>query len=359
MSCELTRRFVAGASPLCHNILYCIWHTGWASGIDMLRKILVLAGLLSAVTFTSAYAAATQPFEAWVTELKAEAEKQGISRSIFDQAFTGVTPIPRVVELDRKQPEFTLTFEQYLTRVVPDARIQKGRALLKENKALLTEVSEKYGVQPRFIVALWGVETDFGRITGGFPVVASLATLAYDGRRSAFFRKELLLALKILEQGHIAPGDMKGSWAGAMGQSQFMPSSFHNFAVDYNGDGHKDIWGTKADVFGSIANYLSKSGWNNSETWGRAVSLPANFDKSLVDSKITKTMREWEALGVTRRDGGPLPSRNLTSQLVVPGDGELAPAYLAYSNYEVILKWNRSSYFATAVGTLAEAIGQE
>ncbi len=329
----------------------------WAQ--NMLRKILVLAGLLSAVTFTSAYATGTQPFEAWVAELKAEAEKQGISRPILDQAFAGVAPIPRIIELDRKQPEFTLTFEQYLTRVVPDSRIKKGRALLKQNKALLAEVSKKFGVQPRFIIALWGVETDFGRITGGFPVVASLATLAYDGRRSAFFRKELLLALKILEQGHIAHSDMKGSWAGAMGQSQFMPSSFHNFAIDYDGDGHKDIWGTKADVFGSIANYLSKSGWNDSETWGRPVSLPATFDKSLVDSKITKTMREWEALGVTRRDGTPLPSRNLTSQLIVPGDGELAPAYLAYSNYEVILKWNRSSYFATAVGTLAEAIGQE
>lgn len=325
----------------------------------MLKKILILAGLLSASTFTTAYAAAPQPFGAWVAELKAEAEMQGISKSILDQAFAGTAPIPRVIELDRKQPEFTLTFEQYLTRVVPRSRIEKGRAMLQENKALLTEVSAKYGVQPRFIVALWGVETDFGRVTGGFPVIDSLATLAYDGRRSAFFRKELLLALKILDEGHIAPGDMKGSWAGAMGQSQFMPSSFHNFAVDYDGDGHKDIWNTRADIFGSIANYLSRSGWNSSETWGRAVLLPATFDKSLVDSKITKTMREWEALGVTRRDGGPLPRRNLTSQLVVPGDGELAPAYLAYSNYEVILKWNRSSYFATAVGTLAEAIGSE
>lgn len=326
--------------------------------MDMLRNILVLAGLFSAISFTSAYANVAQPFEEWVDELKAEAENQGISRPLLDRAFVGVAPIPRVIELDRKQPEFTLTFDQYLTRVVPKARIQKGRKLLDENRALLTAISEKYGVQPRFIVALWGVETDFGRVTGGFPVVASLATLAYDGRRSAYFRKELLTALKILHQGHIAPAEMKGSWAGAMGQSQFMPSSFDNFAVDYDGDGHKDIWGTKADVFASIANYLSRSGWNNSETWGRPVNLPADFDKSLVDSKIKKTMREWETLGVTRRDGSPLPSRNLVSQLIVPGDGELAPAYLAYSNYEVILKWNRSSYFATAVGTLAEAIGR-
>ena len=325
----------------------------------MLRKILAIAGLLTAATFISPHAAATQSFDSWVTDLKAEAEKQGISRPVLEQAFAGVVPNPRVIELDRKQPEFTLTFEQYLDRVVPSSRIKKGRALLKENKELLDEVAKKFGVQPRFIVALWGVETDFGRITGGLPVIASLATLAYDGRRSAFFRKELLLALKILEQGHIAHGDMMGSWAGAMGQCQFMPSSFHNFAIDYDGDGHKDIWKTKADVFGSIANYLSKSGWNETETWGRPVSLPTNFDKSLVDSKVTKTMREWEALGVTRRDGTSLPRRNLASQLIVPGDGELAPAYLAYSNYEVILKWNRSTYFATAVGTLAEAIRLE
>ncbi|UUX50164.1 lytic murein transglycosylase [Nisaea acidiphila] len=324
----------------------------------MIGRYLLAAGLLVTAAFGPAEAIAAQPFEDWVKELKAEAAGQGIDQKILDQAFAGVAPIPRVIELDRKQPEFTLTFEQYLTRVVPNARIQKGRKLLAENKALLTEVSEKYGVQPRFIVALWGVETDFGRITGGFPVVASLATLAHDGRRSAFFRKELLLALKILDEGHIAPGDMKGSWAGAMGQSQFMPSSFHNFAVDHNGDGHKDIWGTKEDVFASIANYLSRSGWNADTNWGRAVALPAGFDKSLVDSKKQKTMREWEALGVKRRDGGPLPERNLSSHLVVPGDGELAPAYLAYANYDVILKWNRSSYFATAVGTLADAIGR-
>lgn len=323
----------------------------------MIRRSLLAVALCAGFTFGQAEAS-SQPFDAWLADLKAEAISQGIDRGILDQAFEGVAPIPRVIELDRRQPEFTLTFQQYLERVVPNSRIQKGRKMLAENRVILTEVAEKYGVQPRFIVALWGVETDFGRVTGGFPVIASLATLAHDGRRSAFFRKELLLALKILDEGHIAPGDMKGSWAGAMGQSQFMPSSFHNFAVDYDGDGNKDIWGTRKDVFASIANYLSRSGWNNSQTWGRPVLLPDGFDKSLVDSKKVKTMREWEALGVTRRDGGPLPKRNLSSQLIVPGDGELAPAYLAYSNYDVILKWNRSSYFATAVGTLAEAIGR-
>jgi membrane-bound lytic murein transglycosylase B len=350
--------YLASFLALCHNFTNRQESQSLAlDARNMMRRSILAAGLLAAISFGPA-SASEQPFEAWVADLKAEAASQGIKRDILDQAFAGVAPIPRVIELDRKQPEFTLTCEQYLTRVVPDARIQKGRQLLAENRALLDEVSAKYGVQPRFIVALWGVETDFGRITGGFPVVASLATLAYDGRRSAFFRKELLLALKILDEGHIAPGDMKGSWAGAMGQSQFMPSSFTNFAVDHNGDGHKDIWGTKEDVFASIANYLSRSGWNNDINWGRAVTLPVGFDKSLIDAKVIKTMREWEALGVTRRDGGALPERNLTSHLVVPGDGELAPAYLAYANYDVILKWNRSSYFATAVGTLADAIGR-
>lgn len=299
--------------------------------------------------------AASQSFESWVAALRQEARGRGISAATLDAALAGVRPIPRVIELDRKQPEFTLTFQQYVERVVPQGRIDKGRQLLAENRALLETISRKYGVPARYIVALWGVETDFGRITGGFPVIAALATLAYDGRRSAFFRTELLHALRIVEDGHIDAKAMIGSWAGAMGQSQFMPSSFVAYAVDHNGDGRRDIWGTKADVFASIANYLSRSGWNEEQTWGRAVQLPDGFDRRLADGRTRKPLEAWRDLGVRRADGGELPRRDLRAALVLPTDS-MTPAYLAYDNFEVILKWNRSTYFAIAVGRLADAL---
>ena len=211
-------------------------------------------------------------------------------------------------------------------------------------------------MQSRYIVALWGIETDFGRITGGFPVISSLATLAYDGRRSKFFRKELLLALKIVDGGHILAKDMVGSWAGAMGQNQFMPSSFHAYAVDYDKDGSKDIWKTLPDVFASIANYLSKSGWQADQTWGRPVRLPENFSRKFLGRKIKKPLGEWQQLGVRKLSGQDLPKRNLLSSIIRPEKGQIGPAFVIYNNYEVILKWNRSNYFATAVGTLSDKI---
>jgi membrane-bound lytic murein transglycosylase B len=305
----------------------------------------------------SASASPSQPFDQWLAEVRAEARTQGVSDRTLDAAFDGVQPIPRVVELDRNQPEFRLKFDEYLGRVVTQGRIATGRRLMQEHAALLDEVSAKYGVQKRFIVALWGIETDFGRITGGFPVIAALATLAYDGRRSAFFRKELMLALQILEQGHIAASEMKGSWAGAMGQSQFMPSSFHRFAVDYDGDGHKDIWGTLPDVFGSIARYLSQSGWRDDITWGREVALPQDFDRRLIGLETKKPLSAWQDLGIRRPGGGDLPGRDLRASIVeVTERSGRARHFLAYDDFEVILKWNRSTYFAIAVGTLADAL---
>ena len=195
--------------------------------------------------------------------------------------------------------------------MVSDRRARKGRELLDRHAALLAQVSETYGVQARFIVALWGIETDFGRITGGFPVIASLATLAHDGRRSAFFRKELMLALEIIDQGHIDVEGMIGSWAGAMGQNQFMPSSYHAYAVDHDGDGEKNIWGSLPDVFASTANYLARSGWSDDATWGRQVRLPAGFSGDLVGRKTVKdwpTGSVWESAGRTARPARPEPS---------------------------------------------------
>ncbi|MDZ7752408.1 MAG: lytic murein transglycosylase [Gammaproteobacteria bacterium] len=298
-----------------------------------------------------------QDFDTWVAGLKQEAREAGISESVLEDAFAGVAPIPRIIELDRSQPEFTLTFEEYLERVLPPRRVRMGRERLEAHGPLLEAIGNKYGVQPRFIVALWGIETDFGRITGGYPVIAALATLAHDGRRSAFFRGELLKALRILDQGHIDVAAMQGSWAGAMGQVQFMPSSFLNFAQDYDGDGRKDIWTTTADAFASAANYLARSGWNPEQTWGRKARLPADFDPDLVGRDIGKNLQEWQALGVRRADGRDLPAVDIRASVVQPG-GPDGPAYVVYNNYHVLLKWNRSDYFATTVGTLADRIAE-
>lgn len=301
-------------------------------------------------------AATVEDFSAWLKSVRAEAEGRGIKSATLDAAFRGLKPIPRVIELDRKQPEFTLTFKQYLERVVSDRRARIGRERLRTHRVLLDEISKKYKVQPRFIVALWGIETDFGRITGGFPVVASLATLAHDGRRSKFFRKELMLALEIIDQGHISAPAMIGSWAGAMGQNQFMPSSFHAYAVDHDGDGNKDIWGTLPDIFASIANYLSRSGWRDDLTWGRPAALPAGFSKRHTGRKVKKTLAEWQSLGVRKAGGGDLPTRVLNAAVITPQKGSLDPAFIAYHNYNVILRWNRSDYFAIAVGTLSDRL---
>lgn len=314
--------------------------------------------LLFALSLTAfrATAADKPAFDVWLRDLQREAAEKGIGQATIDSALVGLKPIPRVIELDRRQPEFTLTFQQYMDRVVPQSRVEKGKQRLNENRALLERVSKKYGVQARFIVAFWGIETDFGRVTGGFPVIAALATLAHDGRRSSYFRKELMYALEIVDRGHIGAKEMMGSWAGAMGQAQFMPSSFKSFAVDGDGDGRIDLWTNKADVFASAANYLARSGWKSDETWGRPVKLPEGFDTTAVGAKVRKPITAWHAMGVRRLDGGDLPKRDLKAAIVL-GDGKTGPAFLVYDNYHTILKWNRSIFFAVAVGSLADRIG--
>jgi len=321
----------------------------------MLRRLgigttLVLWALVAAAP---AFAAGTD-FNSWLTGVRQEAIGQGLRAQSVDLALRGVHPIDRVLELDRKQPESTLTFEQYVDRVVSQQRIAAGRDKLAENRALLDEVGRRYGVQPRFIVALWGIETDFGRVTGDFPIISALATLAYDGRRSAFFRKELIAAIRIVDQGYIRPEEMTGSWAGAMGQSQFMPSSYLQYAVSYRDDGRRDIWHRREDVFASIANYLHQLGWKGDETWGRRVQLPAKFDTSLAGKEIRKPLAEWQRLGVRSLGGGDLPAMARDASLILPSGAD-GSALLIYDNFRAILRWNNSSYFAAAVGYLADA----
>ena len=318
--------------------------------------IVTVSLFVSVLTSPAQSADSPQRFGEWLADFRTEALAKGISQPTLDEAFNGLKPIRRVIELDRNQPEFTLTFSEYLNRVIPQSRVVRGRKKFEEHRRLLAEISQRYGVQSRFLVSLWGIETDFGRSTGGFPVIGATATLAYDGRRSKFFRNELLHALRILENGHIAASEMKGSWAGAMGQIQFMPSSFHNFAVDYHGDGRIDIWDDPGDVFASAANYLSKSGWVANQIWGREVRLPRPFNQRLAGGKTRMRLSNWQALGVRRPNGQDLPRKpDLMASVVVP-DGIEGKTFIVYNNYRVILKWNASDFFGLAVGILADRI---
>lgn len=325
-------------------------------GFLMKNKAAVACFLAGMMLWSPDARAADQDFSAWLKGVRAEARREGVSEKTIAAALPDtLAPIPRVIELDRKQPESTTTFDDYLKRIVSTDRVEKGRTRMLNYRSLLARVSETYGVEPQFIVALWGVETNYGAITGGYGVVPALATLAHDGRRSAYFRGELINALKIVDQGHIRLADMKGSWAGAMGQTQFMPSSFFRFAEDFNGDGRRDIWGTQADVFASAANYLSKSGWKKGQPWGHRVTVPAGLDRGLLGVDNIQSIDYWHAKGIRLEDGKPVPKGAYSASLIQPG-GAGTSAYLVYDNFQVILKWNRSSYFATSVGQLADRI---
>ena len=295
-------------------------------------------------------------FGAWLSLLRKEALGSGIPQKTLDSALKDLQPVSRVIELDSNQPEAKLTFDQYLRRILSEERIARGRQKLTDSRRLMAKIAEAYGVQPRFLVALWGVETDFGRVTGSFPVIDSLVSLIYDGRRSSFFRKELLHALRILDEGHISLARMKGSWAGAMGQLQFMPSTFRHFAVDFDGDGRIDIWESQEDVFASAANYLSQSGWRRGQTWGQEVLLPEGADLALTEFKQPKSPSDWWSLGVSTLDGSDFLSPGSLSSIVQP-EGLKDRAFLVYNNYHVIHKWNRSDNFALSVGILSDRIG--
>lgn len=294
-------------------------------------------------------------FDEYVTKIKAEAIEKGISPDIVEQAFAKVEFLQRSVKSDKAQPEFKLTLDTYIPRAVPGWKIEQARAAYKKHYHLLHKIGEEYGVQPRFIVALWGIETNFGKLTGNHYVISALTTMAYEGRREALFKKQLFAALIILEQGHIKAEDFIGSWAGAMGQVQFMPTSYLNYAVDYDGDGKKDIWNNYGDIFASAANYLKTEGWDDQQTWGRQVLLPDDFDEQLAGIKQQKTLQEWQNIGVRRYDGRDLPDVDLNASVVIPDDAN-GRVYLAYNNYRVLMHWNRSYYFATAVSYLSERI---
>ena len=313
-------------------------------------NLYILIAILLAVPTA---ASAVTSFENFIHDLRSEARKQGISLRTLDSALTDLTPNPQIIALYNRQPEKKQGLSTYMDKRVSSGRVHRGQVLIEDHRVLLNQVAEKFGVQPRFIVALWGSESSFGQHMGDFSVIRSLATLAHGSKRRDYFRRELLVALRIIDQGDIQADQMLGSWAGAMGQCQFMPWSYDRRAVDFDGDGRRNIWSSRADVFASIANYLASQGWRDDQTWGREVLLPANLERKFKNQ--IKDLQEWQDLGIRRLNGSALPTRHIDAKLIRPANAH-GRSFLVYGNFDVLLKWNRSNHFAIAVGTLADRL---
>ncbi|MBS0358986.1 MAG: lytic murein transglycosylase [Proteobacteria bacterium] len=319
-----------------------------------LYRWLGLGFLISIFAFASVVIAAPRiSFEAWLADFKKEAVADGIDPNFFDQLYKNIRPDFRILRFDHSQPEHRLTYLEYRNSRANTARISLGRIEFRRNADLLHRIGQHYGVNPCVITALWGMETSYGRYMGDFPVITALTTLAYDNRRGDFFRKELLIALHILSEGHVSLAKFKGEWAGGTGQTQFLPSSWKKYAVDYEGDGHKDIWTSRPDVFASIANYMAINGWKAGEPSSIAVNVPSNLNP---DPKIPgpeKTLKEWFALGVQPIHPQSFANENLMASLIQPEGG---PGLLILHNFQVIMTYNHSTFYAATIGYLADEI---
>ncbi|MCD4865985.1 MULTISPECIES: lytic murein transglycosylase [Pseudomonas] len=305
----------------------------------------------------SAAEALPQPdesFEQWRSRFRTLALGRGISAATFDQAFAGVQPDPAVIAADRSQPEFTKPVWEYLESAVSPLRVRNGKSLLIQQAGLLASLEARYGIEPARLVAFWGMESNYGNNMGNKGVIRSLATLAYEGRRPDFAQDQLIAALGILQHGDVTADRMIGSWAGAMGQTQFIPTTYDQYAVDFDGDGRRDIWGSTADALASTANYLKASGWQDGKPWGYEVRVPANFDYSLADMGVRKSLAEWNALGIQGL-GLPQPAAQPSdsASLLLPA-GHRGPAFLVFNNFRTILRYNNSSSYALGVALLSE-----
>jgi lytic murein transglycosylase len=295
-----------------------------------------------------------EQFAQWVAAFRASARAEGINEATLRMAFDNVQYLPRVIELDRSQPEFTRTVWDYLDNTVSPQRVALGQDKLLQVRTEADAAARRYGVPPSIVVAIWGMESNYGGNYGSTPTIDALATLGFEGRREDWARRELLAALKILEKGDIDRGHMIGSWAGAMGQTQFLPSNFLAYAVDADGDGRRDIWGSMADVTASTANFLSRSGWQADKPWGVEVRLPAGFDYGRADTSVRQSSGQWAAEGVRTMDGRPLPEF-ADGTILLPA-GFRGPAFLLGSNFRAILRYNNSTSYALAVGLLSQRL---
>lgn len=322
------------------------------------RTLFAAAFPLAAAPFLATVPARAQPaasFAAFVAGVRKEAQRAGVSPATLDRAFANVRANQRIIDLDRHQPEFNLTWEQYRSRIVSDTRVAKGRALLGRNRALLERVEARYGVPAGIVMGIWGLESNYGESTGGFNVIEALATLSWEGRRAVFFRSELMDALRILQSGDITAVQMTGSYAGAMGQTQFMPDSFLKYAVDFSGTGRRDIWNDLGCVFASTANYLAREGWRSGLPWGESVRLPPGFDPSLAGRENRRTLAEWARLGVARAGRMSIPPAT-PAAVILPG-GPGGEAFLAYHpNFQAIRRYNPSDFYCISVGLIGDLV---
>jgi membrane-bound lytic murein transglycosylase B len=319
--------------------------------INIKNKLLIV---LMITLFAPLMTQAQIPWAQWVSELRQEALGKGINPQLFDQVFSTIpAPDRKTLNLEQNQPEHRLTFTKYRATRGDAYRIKLGQKKYQTYQALLESIGHEYHVDPCFITALWGIESSYGHYLGDFPVIKSLATLAYNPRRSEFFRKELFYALQILNEGHVSVDNFKGEWAGASGQPQFLPSSWYRYAVDYNGDDKKDIWKNYPDAFASIANYLKENGWQEGEPWAVEVVVPERFDSNLLSKDIKKTVAEWRILGVQSANSNPLPHSDLTASIINPYGG---PYLMTFNNFDVIKRYNNSTFYAGTVGYIADGI---
>ncbi len=313
----------------------------------------LLASTIPAVASMQALGAPGNSFAAFLNGVRAEARAAGIRTTTLDLAFAGVAPNQKVLDRDHHQPKSTWTWARYRGVVITDKRIIDGRQAVAANWPLFQRVEQRYGVGAGVIAGIWGLESNFGTGTGDFRVVEALATLAWEGRRASFFRGELMAALKILDHGDVAPGAMTGSYAGAMGQPQFMPSSYLRYAVDFEGDGRRNIWTSKADVLASIANYLAQSGWHGGGTWGQAVNVPQGVEAVGRDAK--RPLSEWARAGVQPTSGRWAAQPDTPAGLVAP-DGTGSESFLVFGNFNAIRRYNPSDYYAIAVGLIGDRV---
>lgn len=307
------------------------------------------------------------PFEAWLAELIEEADGKGFDDELINETLAGLEPLPRVIQADRSQAELNPGLDRYLSTRLTRQVISRGRAMMKQHRRLLARIEREYKVQPRFVVAIWGMETRYGRITGREPIFRALATLAWEPRRAGYFRDELFDALRMVQRGHIEAKAMTGSWAGAMGQTQFMPSSYLKYAVDVDKDGRRDIWKSVPDALGSIANYLKGFDWDHDETWGREVRVSANAREQVTANVPMRTagcfairnmterrpLKDWIKFGVRNAKGKPLPRADVKASLLTTGDNR---TFLVYRNYEAVLGYNCAHYYALSVALLADRL---
>lgn len=320
----------------------------------MACRPIIFAALLLGLA-PSVWSLTEQEFDTCMQQLGERAVNEGLPRDSVDRLVKQTALNQRVIELDRRQPEFTTSFADYYQRRVNETRTQRGRELLSEHRELLDALTRQYGVPGHYLVSFWGLETNYGGYKGNISTLDALATLACEGRRATYFSAEYINALRLLNNGDVDPDIMTGSWAGAMGHVQFMPENYLRFAVDHDGSGRRDLFNSIPDAMASAANFLEALGWQRGERWGREVQLPSGFDYSLAGLNRRKTVSEWSQQGVRMASGGALPNSDISASLLVPS-GHNGPAFLVYDNFRVIMRWNRSESYAITVGRLADRI---